>query len=156
MYNFTPQNIQAFIRSFYAGRRINITPYAYPVVFLNLTQGATVPGSLNIQANADFCLTKLSYHAILATGAQSVSSKNVALARLMIVDNGSGEQFFASAVDLETACGNDDNERGFLPYPRLIGGRSSLSLSLTGYQPTAETYTVVNLTLEGLNVRTLR
>jgi hypothetical protein len=40
-----------------------------------------------------------------------------------------------------------------LPYPRVISGRSSLTVQVTNYAPAAETWGTLDLFLQGVSVR---
>lgn len=157
MYPYSIETIQRFIAPSYKGRQVGLLPYAYPLTFTTFTQGATQNGQINIQASADFLLLAIKYHAQIGA-AQNVGNKTVAYARMLVTDNGSGEQFTSSAVDLENYANNGNNSfgTGGLPYPRLIAGRSSLTVTLTGYQPTAETYTTIDVLFEGVNIRVFK
>lgn len=157
MFPYNVETIQRFIAPSYKGRQIGLLPYAYPLTFLAFAQNANSSQQLNIQASADFLLLGIKYRAQIGT-AQTVSNKTAAFVRMLITDNGSGEQFTSAAVDLENYCNNGPHGvgSGALPYPRLIAGRSSLTVALTGYQPTAETYTTIDLLFEGVNIRVFK
>lgn len=155
MFQYSIESVQRFIAPSYRGRQIGLLPYAYSLTFTSFAQNATASQQLSIQASADFLLLGVKYRAQIGT-AQTISNKTAAFVRMLITDNGSGEQFTASAVDLENYCANGRTEAGVLPYPRLIAGRSSLTVALTGYQPTAETYTTIDLLFEGVNIRVFK
>lgn len=155
MNGFSYSEIEAFVSKFYVDqngmpRRLQITPYGYPITFSSLAQGASSTATLNISANADFVLLGLHYRANIGA-AQTVSNKTAAFIRMLITDAGTGENFTNSAVDLENYCTNGHYDNG-LPYPRILTGKSSLTIQLTSYAPTAETY-AVDLYLEGVQVR---
>ena len=144
--------LQGFLTQIYGpDAKLTIVPYAYPVQFTTIAQNASSTQQLSVTANADFIWTDLSYHAAISA-AQTVSGKTAAFLRLLITDSGSNEQFTSAAVDLENYATNGADAR-VLPYPRWIGGRSALTLQLTNYAPTAETYSSVDLLLSGLLVR---
>lgn len=149
------QALEAFAARFYQGYDLLITPYGYTASFLALAAATTQTAAVNIAANADFIMTAVRYHAT-TTGAevgQSVSSKAVAMVRMLITDTGSAEQFTAQAVDLENYCTNDSKSQD-LPYPRIVAGRTSLSVSLTNYSAGAtEAYPQIDLFFNGVLVR---
>lgn len=130
---------------------LTVYPYAFTSTFLALAQNATQTNVLQITANADFICFAISYRAQIGA-AQTVSNKTAAFCRLLITDSGTNEQFTSQAVDLENYCTNGGDDRP-LSYPRFIGGKSSLTLQLTNYAPTAETYTSVDIMLEGVLAR---
>ncbi|MGV0999705.1 MAG: hypothetical protein ACOYBQ_10295 [Fluviibacter sp.] len=153
MQRYSFLDLQAYASALYGGRPLLMVPYAYNVTFTALAQGATQPQSLSITANADFILTGLKYRAQIGA-AQTVSNKTAAFVRVLIVDSGSNEQFTNAAIDLENYSTNGGDSRD-LPYPRFIQGRTALSFQATNYAPTAETYTTLDLMLEGVLVRAL-
>lgn len=148
---FSPNDILQFTNLIYQGRPVTVVPYGYTVSVASLAQGASVTQSLNITANADFILTEIKARSGIGT-AQNVSTKVAPYVRVLITDSGSNEQFTNSAVDLENYSTNGDSEAGGLPYMRFISGRTSLSITMTSYAPTAETYSI-DLYLEGVLVR---
>ena len=153
MNGYSILEIQAFVNQLYGGRPVIITPYGYTVTFTDMTAGATQSQSLSITANADFVLTAIKARTSDAT-LQTVSNKNAPYYRLLIVDSGSNEQFTNSPVDIENYSGNgNSNGNGRLPYPRFIGGRTALSLTLTSYTATAGTASC-DVFLEGVLCRT--
>lgn len=152
MYDFA--SLQAWIEALYVNNGINdrlwIEPYDYPLSFAALAPGATQTQTIQINANADFVIAQLSYHANIAVGAQNVGNKTVAAARVQIVDTGSARPFFASAADLENVCANASPQR-VRPYPRWTSGNTSLSVAMSNYSP-AETYNIEFL-VSGASVR---
>lgn len=148
MYTF-PQ-ISNWLRVLYKKRPLVITPYAYNLTFAALAQGASATQPLSITANADFVLLWLAHRANIA-GAQNVSTLTAPFARVQITDSGSNEQFFNSATDLMNISRSGQSEL-YMPYPRWVGGRSALTVQMTNYAPTAETY-AIDLTLAGVLVR---
>ena len=81
-----------------------------------------------------------------------MSTKTAPFVRLLITDSGSNEQYTAQAVDLENYSQNGIGAHT-LPYPRIVSGRSTLTIQATNYAPTAETYTTLDVFLEGLLIR---
>lgn len=146
-------DLQAFASGIYGGKPLLIVPYAYNVTVLALAQNAQASASLSITANADFILTGLKYRAQIGA-AQTVSTKTAAFVRMLITDSGSNEQFTNAAVDLENYSTNGGDSRD-LPFPRFIQGRTALSFQFTNYAPTAETYTSIDVMLEGVLVRSV-
>ena len=145
--------IQAFLNQLYGGRPLVIVPYGYTVTFSGLVSpNATATQTLSITANADFVLTQIKARTS-DTSAQTVSNKNAPYYRVLITDSGSNEQFTNSAVDLENAATNGNTQQGVLPYPRFIGGRTALTITLTSYTTVVATQNI-DLFLEGVLVRT--
>lgn len=144
--------LESFIARFYPGRKLLITPYAYTTTFLALAQGASASNIINIAASADFVLLSFQHRAQIAA-AQNVGNKTAPFVRMLVTDSGSNEQYTNSAVDLENYSTNGGYKNA-LHYPRIISGRTALTVAVTNYAPTAETYTTLDITLRGVLVRT--
>jgi hypothetical protein len=143
-------SIESFASKFYQGRPLLLTPYAYVLTFSSLAAGGSATQTLNITANADFIFTMMHHRANVAAAAQTVSNKTAPLARILITDSGTNEQFTNAAVDLEnySTNGNIIND---LPYPRIVSGRSTLTVQLTSYEATNTLN--IDLSFEGVLVR---
>jgi len=142
--------IESFASKFYNGRPLLITPYGYSLTFLSLAAAGSATQVINIAANADFILTGLHHRANVAAANQNVSTKIAPLARILITDSGSNEQFTNAAVDLENYSTNG-NIINKLDYPRIISGRSTLTIQLTSYEASATLN--IDVFFEGVLVR---
>ena len=149
--SYSIADLEAFASRFYQGRPLLITPYAYSLTFSSLAAGATASQVINIAANADFIGMQFAHRAY-ATSATSVnvSTKDAPYIRILVTDSGSNEQFTNQAVDIENYSTNGNTIR-VLPYPRIISGRSSLTVQLTNYSSTI-TYGI-DVAFEGVLVR---
>jgi hypothetical protein len=143
-------DIEAFASKFYQGRPLLLTPYAYVLTFSSLTAGSSQTQTLSITANADFIFLQCHHHANVASAAQTVASKTAPLATILITDSGTNEQFTNAAVDLESYSTNG-NIINNLPYPRIVSGRSTLTVQLTSYEATNTLN--VYLSFDGVLVR---
>lgn len=132
--------LEAYAGRFYGGRPLLITPYAYTVTFSSLAPAATSSSVINVAANADFIVTEFHARANVSLAAQTISNMTAPLVRILVTDSGSNEQFTQAAVDIVTYAtfGNYANE---LPYPRIVSGRSTLTVQLTNYSA-SETYNI--------------
>jgi hypothetical protein len=147
---FSMQELEAFASKFYGGRPLLLTPYGYNLTFSSLAAGTSATQTLNIAANADFIFVGMHHRANVAAAAQNVSTKSAPLARVLITDSGSNEQFTNAAVDLENYSTNG-NIINLLDYPRIISGRSTLTVQLTSYE--ASQTLNVDLFFSGVQVR---
>lgn len=143
-------DIEAFASKFYQGRPLLLVPYGYNLTFSSLAAGTSATQTVNIAANADFIMTGLHHRANVAAAAQNVSTKTAPLARILITDSGSNEQFTNSAVDLENYSTNGNIINKF-DYPRIVSGRSTLTVQLTSYE--ASQTLNVDIFFEGVLVR---
>jgi hypothetical protein len=148
--SYSIADIEAFASRFYQGRALLITPYAYTITFSSLAAGATASQVINIAANADFMALMFHHRANVAAAGQTVSNKTAPLVRLLVTDSGSNEQFTNAAVDIEnySTNGNIIND---LPYPRIVSGRSTLTLQVTSYE--ASQTLNLDISIEGVLVR---
>ena len=132
--------LEAYAGRFYGGRPLLITPYAYTVTFSSLAPAATANQIINVAANADFIVTEFHSRTNVSGSAQTISNMTAPFIRVLVTDSGSNEQFTQAAVDIitYTSVGNFANE---LPYPRIVSGRSTLTVQLSNYSA-SETYNV--------------
>ena len=144
-------DLESFISRFYPGKKLLITPYAYTTTFAALAQNASASNVIAIAANADFVLLGFNHRAQIGA-AQQVTTKTAPFVRMLVTDSGSNEQYTSGAVDLENYSSNGGYENS-LPYPRIVSGRTALTVQVTNYAPTAETYTTLDIMLEGVLVR---
>jgi hypothetical protein len=147
---YTYAEIETFASKFYQGRALLITPYAYNLTFSSLAAAASATQTVNIAANADFIITGLHHRANVGAAGQNVSTKTAPLARILITDSGSNEQFTNSAIDLENYSTNG-NIINKLDYPRIVSGRSTLTVQLTSYE--ASQTLNIDIVFEGVLVR---
>lgn len=148
--SYSIADIEAFASRFYQGRALLITPYAYNVTFTALAPATSASTTINIAANADFMALTFHHRANVAAAAQTVSNKTAPLVRLLVTDSGSNEQFTNSAVDLENYSTNG-NITNALPYPRIVSGRSTLTVQVTSYE--AANTLNLDIMIEGVLVR---
>ena len=151
---YTIADLESYVSRFYQGRPLLITPYAYSLTFTptQLAAGATNSQVINIAANADFVATEFSYRSYSGSAAtnQTNATEDQPFLRILITDSGSNEQFTNSAVDL-TNYATGQNYEHPLPYPRIISGRSTLTVQLTNYS--TNTAYGLDLSVNGVLVR---
>lgn len=152
MNRYSVQELQAFLAQIYEGRKLLVTPDGYNVTFAALAFGTSQTAQINVSAVADFVLLGLAHRGVLAVAGQTVSTKPAPIVRILITDSGSNEQFTKQAVDLENWSENGTVDK-MLPYPRVISGRSALTVQVTNYSPAAETWATLDIFLQGVSVR---
>lgn len=161
---YSISEIEAFCNRFYQeevpmpdgstvlrNRKLLITPHAIPTTFLNVAPGVAQNAIVTMAANADFILLGFHHRATLAS-AQTAASKVCPFVRMLLTDSGTNEQFTSSAVDLE-AYSSNANVVNALPYPRVLSGRTTVTMTVTSFAPIAETYAVLDIIMEGVLVR---
>jgi hypothetical protein len=149
-------DVESFVSRFYARKdgtipKLLITPYAYSTTFLALAQNGTATNVLNIAANGDFVLLGVRHRTQIGA-AQNATTKTAPFVRMLVTDSGSNEQYTNTPVDLENYSQNGLGER-MLSYPRVVAGRTTLTVVVTNYAPTAETYTSIDVMFDGVLVR---
>jgi hypothetical protein len=149
MMKYAPQDLLAYISMFYPGHRLLVTPYGYPLTFLDIANGETASQQINITANADFVF--LGLHHFFPEDDATVSSKLEADISVLLTDSGSNERFTDSAVALPNYSSNDAKQLS-LAYPRFVSGRSSLQVQVNN-DSVAQTIVALRLFVEGVNVR---
>lgn len=153
MSSYSIADLESYISRFYQGRPLLITPYAYSLTYTasQLLAGATVSQVINIAANADFVATEVAYRSANTTITnQTNASEDVPFIRVLITDSGSNEQFTNSAVDI-TNYATGQNFIHPLPYPRIVSGRSTLTVQLSNYS--TNTPYAIDLSVNGVLVR---
>ena len=148
--SYSISDIEAYASKFYQGRPLLLTPYAYVLTFSSLAAGSSATQTLSITANADFIFLQMHHHANVANAGQTVANKTAPLCTILVTDSGTNEQFTNAAVDLEnySTNGNIIND---LPYPRIISGRSTLTVQVSSYE--ASVSLNLDVSIEGCLVR---
>lgn len=114
--------------------------YVYQEDFTSLANGATATGTINIQADSDFVVQKLTYFADIALAAQTDSSRIVPLATVQITDSGSGRNLMESPSPINSVFGT--GELPFiLPTPKLFLARTTITMDITNFS-TSSTYNI--------------
>lgn len=128
-----------------------LVPYSYPMNFTSLAADAPQSGVLTLSANADFIALGLRHFTMLGTDTSpTILSKPAGDIRCLITDTSSGDQFTNGSVLLENYGANGTGEILF-DFPRLLPGRSALSVQITNL--TGATITVTQLEIHGVLVR---
>jgi hypothetical protein len=151
---YAPSEIERFAARFYQGYTLTLTPYAYQTIFLALTQGSQQTNVINIQANQDFIALGFRHRAQIGA-AQTISTVTAPFVRFLFTDTGTNENFTNTSVDINN-YGPAMPYAFYLPYPKIISGRSAISVQATNYAPTVETYTSIEVSMFGVAVRATR
>ena len=106
----------------------------------DLVSGATVNGSIEIQADSDFVWQKAAYFAADADAgatAQTDSGRNLALSTVQLIDTGSGRNLLELAAPVPSIFGT--GQLPFvLPIPRLFFARSTIPVQLSNFGADAQ------------------
>lgn len=133
--------------------RLQMIPYFYTLTFAALAQNGQATQQLNINADSDFILIGLKMRANIGA-VQTEATSSVPFIRLLLTDSGTNQPFMSNPIDAAALCEQPylPSERTF-PYPRVIAGRSNITVQATNYSPAGgETYSF-DLVFEGMSVR---
>lgn len=121
--------------------------FIYTLAVTNLAPGGTNNATVNIQADADFIVTKMTGMADVAGAGQTFNTLVIPLVRVQLTDTGSGRNLFDVATDMSAIAGS-----AYLPYilpvERRFSANSTIQATFTSYDA-AQTYANVRLYLHG-------
>lgn len=121
--------------------------YTYVVPITTLVAGTSDTFNLQIEADAYFVITKMSYMADIAGAVQTEETRVIPLVRILITDTGSGRNLMSQAVDISSIAGHEGLPF-ITPTARWIKPNSAVSVQFNNYSA-ATTYANVNLYLHG-------
>jgi hypothetical protein len=118
---------------------------------LTLTVVANSPatGAIQIQADSDFELQKLSFFADIALADQEQATRVLPLVTLQLTDTGTGRQIFNTPISIPAIMG-DGQIPFILPTVKTFAPNSSVQVSLANYS--AATDYNIHLALIGSKV----
>jgi len=152
----TPSEISNFVRASYTGKIpdgafISLAPKRYAIALGALAAGGVTSGQIQIAANADFLLTNIAARAAISATPQNIANVPLPLARITFTDTSTDEQWQNVATDLPTyanmgfASWNDE------PYPRLIPGLATITVSVASYDTQA--YSALDVIFIGVRIK---
>lgn len=106
--------------------------FIYQEDFSSLANGASATGSINIQADSDFVVQKLTFLADIAAAVQTDSSRVVPLITIQITDTGSGRNLMESPAPISNVFGTGEIPF-ILPQPKLLLARSTVAISVANF-----------------------
>lgn len=112
---------------------INKDFYIYTSNIISIAAAASASDNINIEADSDFYLQKLSFFADVAAAAQTDSSRVLPLVTIQITDTGSGRQLFSSETPIPAVFGYGSIPF-ILPNPRRFAANSVISIAYTNYE----------------------
>lgn len=125
--------------------------YIYQEDFSSVASGASAVGNINIQADSDFVLQKLTYFADIAAAAQTDTSRVIPLMTVQIKDTGSGRDIIETAAPVSSVFGTGQLPF-ILPTPKLFLARSTIAITVENFDA-AVTY---NLRLSFIGYKVFR
>lgn len=112
--------------------------FVYGVTFASIAATANASSIVQVEANSDFYLTKITYFASLAGAVQTDSTRVIPLITLQIADTGSSRNLFNQAVPLSCVAGEGDLPF-ITPLQRLFRANASININLSNFSA-ATTY----------------
>jgi len=123
-----------------AGDKVLKDFFVYQEDFSALASGATASGNINIQADSDFVVQKLTYFADIAAAVQTNSSRVIPLTSVIVTDTGSGRNLMESALPISNLFGTGQIPF-ILPQPKMFLARSTITITLANFSA-ATTYNI--------------
>lgn len=106
--------------------------YVYEAAALALASGASANDTIQIEANSDFWLQKLTYQADIAAAAFLSSTRPIPNVTLQITDSGSARQLMNNPIPIPSFFGT--GELPFiLPNPRKFEKNTVIQLAFTNF-----------------------
>lgn len=133
--NGNPNAPREYEQLFEGGAR-NRDFFVYEAEAVTIAVGGNVTDTIQIQADADFILQKLSYQADNAGAQTSVSARIVPNVNVQITDTGSSRRLFFAPVPISSVFGT--GELPFiLPNPRLFRKTGVIQVDFTSFEAAA-------------------
>lgn len=117
----------------YDGGRVNRDFFIYAANIETLAVGGTDTDTIRIQADADFILQKLTYHADIAGALQVSADRVLPNVSVQLTDTGSNRQLFIEPIPIPSIFGSGQLPF-ILPNPRLIRKTSVLQVDFTSFE----------------------
>ena len=114
--------------------------YTYEAEALALAAGASLNDVINIEADSNFILQKLSYIADIAAAAFTDSTRPIPLVNVQLIDTGSGRQLMQNPIPIPSMFGTGQLPF-ILPNPRLFMRNSTIQIAFTNFDA-AVTYNI--------------
>jgi len=106
--------------------------YVYQEDFAAVLAGQSQTGSINVQADSDFVLQKMTFVADLAGNPQTDSGRIIPLMSVQITDTGSGRNLMEAACPIPSIFGTGQIPF-ILPQPKLFLARSSITITVSNF-----------------------
>jgi hypothetical protein len=106
--------------------------FAYTITFANLLAGASAQGSLQLQSDSEFELTKLTMFADIAADPETAATRVLPLVTLQMRDSGTARNLFSAPVPIPAIFG-DGQIPFILPVPKLFSPNASISFEVSNF-----------------------
>lgn len=120
--------------------------YVFPTFTALAALGGTAPQQIVIQADSDFELRRIVYHADRAAAAFTSAAVPIPNYTIMLQDSGSGRNLFNAAVPLSSVAlnGSLGKPEGFgnMEWPKIFARNSTVVCQLTNFDAAVADYNV--------------
>ena len=114
--------------------------YVYESEALALASGDSANDTINIEADSDFLMQKLSYQADIAAAAFTDSGRPIPNVTVQLIDTGSGRQLMQNPIPIPSIFGTGQLPF-ILPNPRKFLRNSTIQVAYTNFDA-AVTYNI--------------
>lgn len=125
--------------------------FIYPAVVSSIANGATAKEQINIEADSDFVIQKITCFADIAGAVQTDSSRVLPLVTMQVTDTGSSERMFNEPVSIPSICGKADSPF-ILTVPYLVRANANMTIDFANYSA-GTTYANLYVNFIGYKVR---
>ena len=106
--------------------------FVYGVNFDNVAPATPSQAAVQIQADSDFELQKLTYFADSLAADQEEGTRILPLMTLQLIDTGTGRQLFNTPIAIPAICG-DGRIPFILPTTKIYSANSSITVAVANY-----------------------
>lgn len=117
-----PEDVDDFRRDF----------YIYEAEALGIAPAGTANDVINIEADSDFILQKLTYETDIAAAAYTFTTNPIPLITIQITDTGSGRQLMQQPIPVNSFIG-DGKLPFYLPNPRKFLRNSTIQIAFVNF-----------------------
>lgn len=139
----SPQAVSAHhMRAAVGGTDSNAEPrmrrdfFVYGINFQAVAPQSSTQGAIQIQADSDFELQKLTFFADEALADETDSSRVLPLATIQLIDTGTGRQLFNTPIPIPAIMG-DGKIPFILPTTKVYAANSSVTVAVANYSGTS-------------------
>lgn len=116
--------------------------YATPSIAVAGVVGTQASNVIQVQADSDFELQKLSFFADTALAAQTASTRILPLVTLQLTDQGSGRALFSTPIAIPAIMG-DGQIPYILPTSKIFSASSAIGIDLVNFSAVAYNVRIV-------------
>lgn len=128
------------VYDFPPGAQFDYFGYVFPT-FAAIAVGGNATQQVTIQADSDFEIRRIQYHADIAAAAFVANTRPIPNYTIQLTDSGAGRNLFNIPAPLDSIATFGEQPVD-LPWPKIISRNSTLLCQLTNFDAAVATYTV--------------